>query len=156
MTASETVLAFIIILMVLCAYVAIMQKRKEYRRQRDRLQLAELRGLTPEAFEAYVARLFKRRGYAVVNVRDVQDHGVDIVARNKGRTIVIQCKRYGEGKAVGEPAIRDLLGTVLHEGADTGILVTTGRFTAEARLWAAQHRQTITLIDGEHLVKLAA
>ena len=153
MTTSETALIIFIALATLCACITFMQKRREYHTQRDRLQLAELRGLTPEAFEAYVARLFKRMGYWVIDTPNTKDHGVDVVALKEGRKVVIQCKRYGEGRVVGEPVVRDMLGIMQHERAAVGVIVTTGQFSGKAREWAAKHGD-IVLLDGEELTKL--
>ena len=56
----------------------------------------------------------------------------------RGGKYVIQAKRYT--RTVDVSAVRDLYGTVMHEGADRGILVTTlglrGRLS-ELRQWQA-------------------
>jgi restriction system protein len=43
-------------------------------------------------------------------------------------------------------AVRDLYGTVVHEGANRGILMTTSRFGGDAYEFAKSH--PISLIDG--------
>ena len=117
------------------------------------LSLEQIRGLTPSQFEAYVAwRLFARRGYAVNNVRDVKDGGVDIVVMDKrGQQAIVQCKRYRG--TVGAPIVRDLYGTMIHSGVPYAFLVTNSTFSVEARQWAAG--KPIELIDGRRLIELS-
>ena len=117
------------------------------------LPLAQLQALSPSEFETYVAqRIFARHGYKVDNVADVKDGGIDIrVSDHYGRVAVVQCKRYAG--TVGEPTVRDLYGTMIHAGAAQAYLITTGRISSAARLWATG--KPITLVDGEELVQLA-
>ena len=69
-----------------------------------------------------------------------------------GKKYLLQCKRYA--KPVGEPIIRDLLGAVIHAGADGGIVVTTSSYSAPAVAFASGARQwvDIELIDGRKLI----
>jgi restriction system protein len=117
------------------------------------LNVEQMMALTPSEFEEYVARrLFERQGYQVVNTRDVKDGGVDLILTDRrGRRAVVQCKRYRG--TVGAEIVRDLYGTMIHDGAAQGFLVATGPISAEARRWAAG--KPITLIDGPRLVELA-
>ena len=109
--------------------------------------------LTPSEFEDYVAqRLFARHGYRVQNTPDSRDGGIDIiVVDGSGRRAVVQCKRY-KG-TVGAATVRDLYGAMMHNGADMGYLVATGKISSEARAWAAG--KPLVLIDGDRLVRLS-
>lgn len=116
------------------------------------LTLPQLQRLNPSEFEAYIARLFARQGYHVLNVRDSKDGGVDVLLTDEqGQQAVVQCKRYRQN--VGEPIVRDLYGTMIHTGATHAYLITTAGFSSEAKRWAAG--KPITLIDGKQLVELA-
>jgi restriction system protein len=117
------------------------------------LSLAQIRELTPSQFEAYVAyRLFARRGYAVDNIRDTKDGGIDILVTDRqGQQAIVQCKRYRG--TVGAPIVRDLYGTMIHHGAAYAYLVTNSTFSEEARIWAKG--KPIELIDGRRLVQLS-
>ena len=117
------------------------------------LSLAQLSELTPSQFEAYVAyRLFERKGYRVNNIRDTKDGGIDIlVTDGMGQQAIVQCKRYRG--TVGAPIVRDLYGTMVHQGAGYAYLVTNSTFSEEARIWAAG--KPIELIDGRRLVDLS-
>lgn len=83
-----------------------------------------------------------------------KDGGVDAIAFDpdpiKGGKIVIQAKRYTN--VVGVSAVRDLYGTVLNEGANKGILVTTATYGPDAYSFAKG--KPLTLINGNELLYL--
>jgi restriction system protein len=113
--------------------------------------LEDMKSLSPEDFEALVAKLFKSNGHKVSLVGGHSDHGVDIVVTNAQREKwIVQCKRYSG--SVGEPVVRDLYGTLLHEEAQGAYLMTTGTFTQKAQDWVVG--KAIILYDGEALVRL--
>jgi restriction system protein len=108
--------------------------------------------LSPKAFERYVAGLFRQKGYRVTVRGGSGDHGVDLELQNRlGRRAIVQCKRYQN--TVGEEVVRELLGTMLHEGVTHAFLVTTADISESARIWAAD--KPITLIDGASLAQIA-
>jgi restriction system protein len=114
--------------------------------------LAEMLALEPTEFENWVALLFQLIGYKVKNTQEVADHGIDLlVSDGPVRRGLVQCKRYRG--TVGEPVVRDLYGTLVHENADCGWLVTTGGISRQARGWASG--KPIELWDGQKLVELA-
>lgn len=124
------------------------QKWSALRRSRKK---DDLMALTPQAFEDLVARIFESYGHHVDHIGGNSDHGVDIVVRNEhNEKWVVQCKRYRG--SVGEPVLRDLYGTMLHEKAQGAYLFTSGSFTQGARRWAEE--KPIFLYDGEALIKL--
>jgi HJR/Mrr/RecB family endonuclease len=113
--------------------------------------VAELHAMSPEDFEAFVAQAFRAQGFRVWNTRYAVDHGVDLqLITPEGTPAVAQVKRYR--KHVGESAVRDLAGTMLHAGAQRGYLVSTGGFSRPARKWAKD--KAVTLIDGRQLLRM--
>src|SRR6266851_1753600 len=80
--------------------------------------------------------------------------GVDPVAFDKrpvlGGKVVIQAKRYRH--TVGVSAVRDLFGTMMNEGANKGILVTTSGYGPDAYEFAKD--KPIELVDGGGLLYL--
>lgn len=80
--------------------------------------------------------------------------GVDAVAFDpdpiRGGKIVIQAKRYAY--TVGVSAVRDLYGTLMNEGANKGILVTTSDYGPDAYEFA--NGKPITLLNGANLMHL--
>lgn len=116
------------------------------------LSVAQMYELSPNAFEHYVASLFRHKGYQVVVRGRSGDHGVDLELTSAGgRRAIVQCKRYRD--TVGEEIVRGLFGTLLHENARHAFLVTTAEISDAARKWATG--KPLTLIDGLTLVEIA-
>jgi restriction system protein len=74
-----------------------------------------------------------------------------MVTNREGRKAIVQCKRYRN--QVGPDIVRELYGTLVHEGASHAFLVTTASISQAAQVWA--HGKPMTLIDGDELVHLA-
>lgn len=95
---------------------------------------------------------FNSNGGEVKITQVSRDGGVDAVAFDpdplKGGIIIIQAKRYTN--VVGVSAVRDLYGTLLNEGANKGILVTTSNYGADSYGFAKD--KPITLINGSELL----
>lgn len=111
-----------------------------------------------EDFEHLVRELFSKvfgeNGSEVRVTQASRDGGVDAIAFDpdpiRGGKFVIQAKRYNN--VVPVSAVRDLYGTMIHEGAVKGILVTTSYYGGDAREFIKD--KPITLIDGSNLVHL--
>lgn len=110
--------------------------------------------MDPFQFEHLVANLFSEMGLTTKLTQSSRDGGVDCVAFDPrpvlGGKVVIQAKRYS--KTVGVSAVRDLYGTMLNEGANKGILVTTSGYGPDA--FAFSRGKPIELIDGGGLLYL--
>jgi HJR/Mrr/RecB family endonuclease len=116
------------------------------------LTTEDLYSLSPAAFEQYVAALFRKKGYKVILRGRSGDHGVDLeIERYGNRRAIVQCKRYRN--SIGPDIVRELFGTMIHEGVHHAFLVTTADISPSARAWA--RNKPITLIDGSTLVKIA-
>jgi restriction system protein len=93
-----------------------------------------LMDLNPWEFENLVNNLFSKMGLEAKLTRSSKDGGVDVVAFDLrpvlGGKVVIQAKRYKN--VVGVSAVRDLYGTMINEGANKGILVTTSHYGPDA------------------------
>ena len=102
------------------------------------------------------AKVFSGPGAEVKVTRASRDGGVDAIALDpdpiKGGKIVIQAKRYTN--TVDVAAVRDLYGTILNEGANRGMLVTTSNYGPDAYKFALN--KPITLINGSNLLSLLA
>lgn len=107
-------------------------------------------------FENLIRELFEKEfnsnGGEVRITQASRDGGVDAVAFDpdplKGGKIIIQAKRYTN--VVGVSAVRDLYGTILNEGANKGILVTTSNYGSDSYGFAKD--KPITLINGSELL----
>jgi restriction system protein len=111
-----------------------------------------------EEFEHLIRELFEKEfnnnGSQVKVTQASKDGGVDAIAFDpdpiRGGKIVIQAKRYTN--TVGVAAVRDLYGTVMNEGANKGILVTTSDYGPESYKFAKG--KPITLLNGGNLLHL--
>lgn len=109
-------------------------------------------------FEHLIRELFEKefasRGGEVKVTQSSSDGGVDAVAFDPdpitGGKIVIQAKRYT--RTVGVSAVRDLYGTMQHEGASRGILISTADYGPDAHQFASG--KPISLFSGSHLLHL--
>ncbi|HEX4497327.1 MAG TPA: restriction endonuclease [Thermoanaerobaculia bacterium] len=110
--------------------------------------------LTPFEFESLVGNLFSKMGLETRQTRSSRDGGVDAIAFDTrpvlGGKIVIQAKRYKN--TVGVAAVRDLYGTMINEGANKGILVTTAGYGPDA--FEFSRDKPIELMDGHQLLYL--
>lgn len=139
-------------LIVLWSLVLWQRRRIALLRAGPRMTIEQLYALSPSAFEHFVAELFERRGYTVEVRGRAGDLGVDLVVRGPdSRLAIVQCKRYRH--QIGPDIVRELFGTMVHERAIHGFLVTTAGISEAARQWAAN--KPITLIDGQTLSQLS-
>ncbi|WP_166427312.1 restriction endonuclease [Nonomuraea mesophila] len=115
-------------------------------------ELEKVDRLPGPAFEHLVAERMIADGFR--QVRECGrggDGGVDItaVAPGHGR-YAVQCKRYS--RTVGAPEVRNFLGALANTFAGhTGVLVTSGRLTKQARAEALGARQPLILVERDRL-----
>ncbi|TLN28717.1 restriction endonuclease [bacterium] len=113
-----------------------------------------------EDFEHLIRELFEKEfasaGAEVKVTQASRDGGVDAVIFNPnpihGGKTVVQAKRYTN--TVGVSAVRDLYGTMMNEGANKGILVTTSDFGPDA--YAFANGKPLVLLSGSNLLHLLA
>ncbi|TAG21249.1 MAG: restriction endonuclease [Cytophagia bacterium] len=111
-----------------------------------------------EDFEHLIREIFEKEfstnGSEVKVTQASKDGGVDAIAFDpdpiRGGKIVIQAKRYTN--VVGVSAVRDLYGTVMNEGANKGILVTTADYGPDSYEFAKG--KPLTLLNGSNLLHL--
>ncbi len=133
------------------AYSGWMGRRREVEERILAESLADLLTMPPEDFEAFVGQTLEAHGFKVWDIRYTADHGIDLqLITPDGAPAVAQVKRYRN--PVGEPTVRDLLGAMIHAGADRAFLISTGGFSKPAREWAKG--KSITLIDGRELLRM--
>lgn len=109
-------------------------------------------------FEHLIRELFEKEfavsGAEVKVTQASSDGGVDAIVFDpdpiRGGKIVIQAKRYTN--VVGVAAVRDLYGTVMNEGANKGILVTTSDYGKDSYTFASG--KPITLFNGSNLLSM--
>jgi restriction system protein len=113
---------------------------------------ASIRTLDWGEFEELLAEAFRRQGFMVEHCGAAgPDGGIDIRLSKAGAVTLVQCKHW-QARQVGVRLVRELLGVVASEGAQSGILVTSGSFTADAQGFAAKN--PIRLVDGRELMAM--
>ncbi len=145
------------------AVVPIMETSRYDKRFRDAKEVAvndstNLAAMHWEDFEHLIRELFEKEfsanGGEVKVTQASRDGGVDAIAFDpdpiRGGKIVIQAKRYTN--TVGVSAVRDLYGTVINEGANKGILITTSDYGSDSYSFA--RAKPLTLLNGGHLLYL--
>lgn len=110
--------------------------------------------LTPKEFEAFIQNLFAKMGFDTKLYQASGDGGIDCVAYDPhpitGGKFIVQAKLYT--RTVQPTHVRDLWGTVQHEGATKGIMITTSGYGPDSYKFAGG--KPLNLIDGSGLLAL--
>ena len=109
-------------------------------------------------FEHLIREVFEKEfsvnGGEVKVTQASRDGGVDAIAFDpdpiRGGKTIIQAKRYTNTVGVG--AVRDLYGTVMNEGANKGILVTTSDYGPDS--YAFANEKPLVLLNGANLLHM--
>lgn len=123
--------------------------------------LMRLQDKAPGFFEQAVVDLLLAMGYGGTtgagSVTQLSNDGgidgvidQDILGLNR---VYIQAKRYHDGNTVGRPDLQAFVGA-LSGKADSGVFITTSRFSDGARSYAENVPTRIILIDGKRLTSL--
>jgi restriction system protein len=123
--------------------------------------LDRIKTCSPKFFETLVVDLLVAIGYggsrkdAGQAVGRSGDDGIDgIIKEDKlGLDVVyIQAKRWEA--TVGRPAVQEFAGSLEGHRARKGVLITTSRFSQDAKEYVGRIEKKIVLIDGEQLTQL--
>jgi restriction system protein len=128
---------------------------EETKAKADELIADLISRLDPYDFQDLVAGVLRAMGFRAVSTPPGPDRGVDIVAHPDAfgfqrPRIKVQVK-HRKG-AVGGPEMRSFLGT-LRDG-DSGLYVSTGDFTGDAKLAAEHSREPVTLLNRDDFIRL--
>ncbi|MCW5723845.1 MAG: restriction endonuclease [Maricaulaceae bacterium] len=119
--------------------------------------LDHLKELKPDAFERLCQRVLREKGFTKVEVTGrAGDGGIDgqgvLRVNLLSFQVIFQAKRW-QG-SVGASTVRDFRGAMVGR-ADKGLIMTTGRFTGDARREATRDgAPAIDLVDGEDFCEL--
>ena len=94
------------------------------------LKLSDVDGMAGHEFEAYVALLLKRRGFAVELTGASGDLGVDLIAERADQRIAVQAKRHS--RPVSRRAVSDAVAAAGHYRCNAAMVVTNSYFTEGA------------------------
>ena len=127
-----------------------------YSHRKELLNL--LQSLPPEGFERICQRLLRESGFQQVKVTGktgdggIDGHGILEINPLVSFKVIFQCKRY-QG-TVSASQVRDFRGAMMGR-ADKGIIITTGRFSLDAKGEAVRDGvPPIELVDGEKMIDM--
>ncbi len=108
-----------------------------------------LDGMSWREFEMLVGEAYALQGYFVTETGGGgADGGIDLVLAKGGEKFFVQCKQWKAYK-VGVDVVRELYGVMAAKGATGGFVVTSGRFTDDAKAFA--DGRNVQLVDGTKL-----
>ena len=108
-----------------------------------------LDGMSWREFEMLVGEAYRLQGYRVTETGGGgADGGIDLLLAKGGENFLVQCKQWKAFK-VGVDVVRELYGVMAAKGATGGFVVTSGRFTEDAKAFA--DGRNVQLVDGPKL-----
>ncbi|MEW6301824.1 MAG: restriction endonuclease [Verrucomicrobiota bacterium] len=138
--------------LIVAGFNAWQARAATLRLLRENIDLDWVMRLNWREFEARLADVYRLQGYHVEHLGGHgPDGGVDLRLRKDGETILVQCKHWRAWR-VGVRVVRELYGILHAEHATRAILITSGRFTADAERFAAG--KPIDLINDTKLLDL--
>lgn len=109
-------------------------------------------GMSWAEFEMLVGEAYRLQGFQVTETGGGgPDGGVDLVLTRGGEKFFVQCKQWKAFK-VGVETVRELYGVMAARGATGGFVVTSGRFSNDARLFT--QGRNLQLVDGPRLLAM--
>jgi restriction system protein len=108
-----------------------------------------LDGMSWREFEILVGEAYRLQGYQVTETGGGgADGGIDLALTKGNEKFLVQCKQWKAFK-VGVDVVRELYGVMAAKGATGGFVVTSGRFTEDAKAFA--DGRNVQLVDGTKL-----
>ena len=96
-----------------------------------------------------VGEAYRLQGYRVTETGGGgADGGIDLALTKGSEKFLVQCKQWKAYK-VGVDVVRELYGVMAAKGATGGFVVTSGRFTDDAK--AFSDGRNVQLVDGPKL-----
>lgn len=128
------------------------------------ISLSDILNLTPLEFEIFSASYLTFAGYN--NVEHIPtiphrgDGGKEIICSKNNEKYYVECKRYSNKSdalfLVDIHIVRKLLGSMIGDGINKGIIITTGHITDEAREFCSNLHSpfSIEFITGYELLEI--
>lgn len=111
--------------------------------------ISEIDQLDGEAFEEYLAILFKKLGYQVKRTPYQGDYGADLILKRGDEKTVVQAKRYKRN--VGVKAVQEAVTSKEYYRCDKAMVVTNSYFSQQAKTLARANQ--VDLWDRDALVE---
>jgi HJR/Mrr/RecB family endonuclease len=135
--------------------VDILESSEGIEQTEKGITLEHMRNVPYQEFEEYVAKVWSEKGYQTTIPDDSGgDGGIDVIAKRSEmkntEKVLIQAKRYDEGKKITAPKLREYSALRLDNDVDKVYVVTTSEFTKDA-LELAEDKNVKTLNGKEFL-----
>lgn len=101
-------------------------------------------------FEKFLKQLYEKMGFNVINTPLSGDQGADLIIERFGQRSAVQAKCYND--KVSNKAVQEVVASIAHYQADSGIVVTNNEFTNSAIELA--NTNDIKLVNRAKLEKL--
>lgn len=143
----------------ICLVGALVSAIKQYQRRTivtsvssSSTPLVQINTLAWAEFEILVGEVFRQKGYQVMETGGGgPDGGVDLRLKKGSEVTLVQCKQW-KAFNVGVTVVRELYGVMAAEGATGGWVVTSGKFSEDARAFC--NGRNIFLMEGPELAGL--
>lgn len=148
LTAEPLLTITLVFFFVITSLISILI---EYVKNRNlkRSGMLEVDKMPGRRFEEYLRVLLLGRGYRVKLTPATGDYGADLILSIKGKTIIVQAKRYK--KKVGIKAVQEIASAKNHFKADECWVITNNFYTKQAIELAASNK--VCLIDRKKLMQ---
>lgn len=117
----------------------------------------QIKRMSPRDFEFFVADIFKKLGFSIKIMQATRDGGRDIIATKAKPipyTLIVECKHWGEKHKVNVSVVRSVYGVQMAMQANQSVVVTSSKFTRDARKFAKERENLMTLWDMDDLLEL--
>lgn len=150
--AAQYLVPLICLLGAVLSVIAQAKRRKLVKSVSGVDPMAAIKRMTWAEFEILTGEIFRQKGFQVMEVGGGgADGGVDLRISKGTERFLVQCKQW-KAYTVGVTVVRELYGVVMAEGATGGFVITSGKFSEDAKAFAKG--KEITLIEGLELVGL--
>lgn len=116
----------------------------------------QIKNMSSRDFEFFVADIFEKLGFSVKTTQATRDGGRDIVATKASPipyTLIVECKHWGEKHKVDVSVVRSVYGVQMATRANQSVIVTSSKFTRDARKFAEEQKTLMTLWDIDDLLR---
>lgn len=113
--------------------------------------------LSARDFEFFVGDIFKDLGFDIRVTKPTRDGGCDIIATKAEPipfTLIVECKHWGMDHKVDVSVVRSVYGVQTANQVNKSVIVTSSKFTRDARKFADERQHMMTLWDIDDLLRL--
>lgn len=117
----------------------------------------QIKNMSHREFEFFVADIFEKLGFSVKITQATRDNGRDIIATKSNPipyTLIVECKHWSENHKVDVSVVRNVYGVQMATQANQSVIVTSSKFTRDARKFAEERKNLMALWDIDDLLKL--